>query len=183
MKKRSILTMVVSLVLVGVISVGATMAYLTSKDSHVNTFTVGNVTVAQTEPNWHETDKLNNLVPGVELTKDPTFTVGSTSEDCYVYMKITVPDTTLAGVVSFNVDSTKWDAISGQTIGQPGVYKYKTTVAANGTDKLFTTVTVNSGASSATMAAIANKTITVATCAVQANNLGSTNPDTLADFT
>lgn len=172
--------MVVSLVLVGVISVGATMAYLTSKTAAaVNTFTVGNVTVTQTEPNWKETDKLNNLVPGVVLTKDPTFTVGSTSEDCYIYMKITVPDAKLASVVEFNIDSTKWEAVTGK----PGVYKYKTVANANKTDKLFTTVTVKSTATSTDMAAIANKTITVATCAVQANNLGSTNPDTLADFT
>ncbi len=52
------------------ISVCATMAYLTSKDSHVNTFTVGNVTVTQTEPHWSETDAHNKLVPGVVLTKD-----------------------------------------------------------------------------------------------------------------
>ena len=179
MKKRSILTMVVSLVLVGVISVGATMAYLTSKDSHVNTFTVGNVTVAQTEPNWHETGALNNLVPGVQLTKDPTFTVGSTSEDCYVYMKIDIPDATLKSVVTFNIDPAKWTEVTAGS----GIYKYYQKVAANATDKLFTTVTVSSDASSTTMAAISDKTIKVSTCAVQANNLGSTNPDTLADFT
>ena len=179
MKKRSILTMVVSLVLVGVISVGATMAYLTSKDSHVNTFTVGNVSVTQTEPNWSETDAHNKLVPGVVLTKDPTFTVGSTSEDCYIYMKIDIPDTTLKSVVTFNIDPAKWTEVTAGS----GIYKYYQKVAANATDKLFTTVTVNSNASSATMALISDKTITVSTCAVQANELNGTNPDTLADFT
>lgn len=179
MKKKSILTMVVSLALVGAVAAGSTLAYLTSKTAAAtNTFTVGNVTVAQTEPNWKETDKLNNLVPGVVLTKDPTFTVGSTSEDCYVYMKIAIPDTKLASVVEFNIDSNKWQAVTGQV----GVYKYYQKVAAGATDTLFTTVTVKSTATSDDMTAISDKTIKISTCAVQANELKGTDPDTLISF-
>lgn len=98
MKKKSILTMVLSLTLVGVIGVGSTLAYLTSQQSQKNVITVGKVNITQTEEGW----KQNNdgsytpeddtvLIPGIELPKSPIVTVIGGSEDCYVYMKVDIP--------------------------------------------------------------------------------------------
>jgi predicted ribosomally synthesized peptide with SipW-like signal peptide len=184
MKKKSILTMVVSLALVGVIAVGSTLAYLTSTATKTNTFTVGKVNISETETKWESSGADHNLVPGVTLDKDPTFTVAAGSEDCYVYMKVAVADQKLKDIVSFNIDSSKWTEVGAGT----GVYKYYQKVSAGATDSLFTKVTVDANATSETMSAIDTnaadtaKQITVSTFAIQADNLNGVNPDTKVVF-
>ena len=76
-------------------SVLGTVAYLTSQDTVVNTFTVGQVAIE-----LHETDEKTredktvgldlHLLPGIPVDKDPTVTVLKDSEDCYVRVKVTV---------------------------------------------------------------------------------------------
>ena len=86
MKKRSLFTMLAALCLVGVIMVGATLAYLTDKtDDVVNTFTVGNVDIDLTEPNW-DPDDAKDLEPGAEVAKDPTVT--NNKNDAYVAVTV-----------------------------------------------------------------------------------------------
>lgn len=78
-------------------SVAGTVAYLTSQDEVVNTFTVGQVAIE-----LHETDEetrengtvgLNlHLLPGVPVDKDPTVTVKKGSEDSYVRLNVKVSD-------------------------------------------------------------------------------------------
>lgn len=93
------------------VSIGATVAYLTSKDEVTNTFTVGNVQITLDEaqvnangkpikkdgtevekPEDAERVKENNykLLPGHSYTKDPTVTVKANSESAYVRMLVTV---------------------------------------------------------------------------------------------
>ncbi len=82
-----------------------TIAYLTSKDSVTNTFTVGKVNITLDEKIVDEygnptQDKDGNtrtsegneykLVPAVTYEKDPTVTVLADSEQCYVRMILTV---------------------------------------------------------------------------------------------
>lgn len=65
---------------------GGTLAYFTdTTESEVNEFTVGNVNIDLTEPNWE-----NNatLMPGVSFEKDPTITVADGSQDAYVFLKM-----------------------------------------------------------------------------------------------
>lgn len=74
MKKKNLLSMIVALSLVGVIMVGASLAYLTDRtEEKVNVFTIGNVKIDLDEPHWEE-EKAQNLKPGAEVTKDPTVT-------------------------------------------------------------------------------------------------------------
>lgn len=82
-----------------VVSVLGTMAYLTSQDTVVNTFTVGKVAITLDEapvgPDGKATDgarvKQNayKLMPGHEYDKDPTVTVLANSEESYVRMLVT----------------------------------------------------------------------------------------------
>lgn len=172
--------MVVSLVLVGVISVGATMAYLTSKTAvATNTFTVGKVGITQKEEAWDASKAV--LVPGLEIPKNPTVTVDANSEPCHVYMKVIIPDeikalqtakdSTNKSIVDIDFNSN-WELVTGYT----DVYKYKTTVSKNTTaatplPAIFTRVKVSSEATSVQMATLgATKDIKVASFAIQAND-------------
>lgn len=96
-------------VLLVVASVMGTMAYLTSKDTVTNTFTVGNVKLtldetkvdvygekdldsAGSEASGESVAKVQantyNLVPGHTYKKDPTVHVEKGSEACYVFVKV-----------------------------------------------------------------------------------------------
>ena len=78
------------------VSVIGTMAYLTSTDKVINTFTVGQVKITLDEkdtdnstPNA-ERDKANvyHLLPGHEYEKDPTVHVDAVSEDSWIFVKV-----------------------------------------------------------------------------------------------
>lgn len=90
---------IVALLLCAVLLIGAsvvgTVAYLTSQDEVVNTFTVGQVDIELHETNEETRENgtvgLNlHLLPGIPVDKDPTVTVLKDSEDCYVRVKVTV---------------------------------------------------------------------------------------------
>lgn len=102
--RRILLTLACAVLLVS-LSVGATLAYLTSKTEVVkNTFTVGNVKITLDEKNTDGKDKAGNanpdvarddgnkyhLLPAGKYEKDPTVHVDAESEDCYVRMIVTV---------------------------------------------------------------------------------------------
>ena len=98
--KKILLTVVAAMLLV-VMSVAGTLAYLTSTSQEVkNTFTVGNVSITLDEANVDEDGKKIDetrvyaneykLQPGLTYIKDPTVTVKQNSEDCYVRVQVTV---------------------------------------------------------------------------------------------
>lgn len=99
-KTRKILAMAACAVLLVCISVGATVAYLTSTDSVTNTFTVGQVKITLDEAevnadgslvdNGKTRVKANSykLLPGHTYTKDPTIHVANDSEPCYLFVKV-----------------------------------------------------------------------------------------------
>lgn len=114
MKARKILVSLAALALVAAISIGGTIAYLTSNDEVVNTFTVGNVAIKLDEADVNTsgdllykqadgtlgTTKTNeiadrvkandyHLLPGHTYTKDPTVTVLAGSETSYIKMTVT----------------------------------------------------------------------------------------------
>lgn len=53
MKKRRILAIAMSLVIVAILAIGATLAYFTDTDKETNTFTVGNVKIDLIESQYH----------------------------------------------------------------------------------------------------------------------------------
>ena len=110
-KTRKILAMAACAILLVCISVGATVAYLTSTDTVTNTFTVGQVKITLDEAKVNADGKPVNkdgtgvtdlsaaervdansykLMPGHVYTKDPTVTVKAGSEESYVRMLVTV---------------------------------------------------------------------------------------------
>lgn len=99
MKKKPAL-MFTAMLLVCVIAVAATLAYLTSTpDPVTNTFTVGNVDITLDEspvdPYGSEipgatptTENDYMLIPGNTYVKDPTIHVAQGSEPCYLFVKV-----------------------------------------------------------------------------------------------
>ena len=98
-KSKALLLTLCAVLLVAA-SVMGTMAYLTSNDEVVNTFTVGSVNIKLDEAKVDDDGKAvagadrvkaneYKLLPGLTYTKDPTVTVLDGSEESYVRMKVT----------------------------------------------------------------------------------------------
>ena len=196
MKKT--LTVLLALVLVVVISVAGTMAYLTDSATVNNTFTVGNVTITMDETDVDnstadkERDTANayKLIPGVTYTKDPIIHVDPLSEDCYLFVKVVngiknyeaTGDTTIAAQMA----ATGWKVVDENK----GIYVYaKTTgakdvVAAGSNVPVFANFTIADNAQLP-----ANGTgldVVVTAYAVQAEGFADKTPDqiwTAANFT
>ena len=156
--KKKALLMVLCAVMLVLVSVMGTMAYLTSHDTVTNTFTVGNVKItldeAKVDANGTaitgdaaERVKANSykLLPGHTYNKDPMVTVLKGSESSYIKMTVTftkaaeldaifAPDG--ANMISiFNgYDSTNWTAkdVTKDTENNTRTYEfwYKEAVAA-----------------------------------------------------
>ncbi len=78
--------------LLGTAAVGGTMAYLTDADEETNTFTIGEVEVDLTEPDYpgDDSEDVRNLVPNQEVVKNPQVTNTGVNE-ALVFMTVTVP--------------------------------------------------------------------------------------------
>lgn len=158
MKKKTIV-LIMSLTLVACLSIGATLAWLTSQTGTLtNTFTIGKIGLtldeAQVSYNSIVTPESRttsgnsySIYDSAVLPKDPTVTVAANSEDCYVFMSY-IPSDSLKGViesVDFNTDY--WTKVDGYE----GLYVYSeggSPVLVNKSDTdqklepLFTTVTI-----------------------------------------
>lgn len=89
MTKKKIVSLCLAAVLVVMAIAGATVAYFTDTDAKDNTFTVGNVDITLTEPNWEGSgiEDAPEVYPGEPLAKDPTVTnVGS--NPCFVRISV-----------------------------------------------------------------------------------------------
>lgn len=105
MRKKAIL-MILCVALAATVSVLGTFAYLTDRDSVVNTFTVGNIAIDLYESAVDKNGQLvldddgnpvdpvkgneYHLIPGQTYIKDPTITVKAGSEEAYIRMLVTV---------------------------------------------------------------------------------------------
>ncbi|MDO5406052.1 MAG: TasA family protein [Eubacteriales bacterium] len=78
--------------LLGAMALGGTMAYLTDQGSVTNTFTVGQVQIDLTEPDYpgNGTPDVEHLVPNEEVAKNPLVTNTGTN-DAVVFMTVEVP--------------------------------------------------------------------------------------------
>ena len=98
---RKVLILALCAVLLVSISVMGTMAYLTSKDSVTNTFTVGKVAInldeadVKTDGTYEkdvntrvEDGNAYHLLPGHSYIKDPTIHVASDSENAWLFVKV-----------------------------------------------------------------------------------------------
>ena len=197
MKKK--LMTVLALVLVIAMSVAGTYAYLTYRDTVVNTFTVGDVQIKLDEAKAN-TDgtlvegadrvKANSykLLPGHTYAKDPMVTVLAGSESSYVKMTVTFTKAaeldaifapTGANLLSIfgGYDSDNWiyKGNTENTTANTRTYEfwYKETVAAPdgnvALDALFDSIIVPGTITNAQLATIKDMTITVNAYAIQAD--------------
>lgn len=181
MKTRSkALLLTLCAVLLVTASVLGTMAYLTSTDEVKNTFTVGSVAITLDEtdvddstPNA-ERDQANSykLMPGHSYTKDPIVHVASTSEDCYLFVKVENEITAIEDeqTVAAQMAAKGWDAV----VGADGVYVYTqnsapAVVVGGSNVTVFDNFTISGTVDNATLATYNNKTITVTAYAIQAD--------------
>lgn len=197
MKKT--ISIVALVVLVAAVSVLGTLAYLTSQDQVVNTFTVGNVAIKLDEMKVTddgkpaasaERVKANDykLLPGLTYAKDPTVTVLKGSELSYVKLVVTVSkasesdkllkecETTLAAVVK-GYDAANWILKSNteDKANNTRTYEfwYKEAVDASAADvkldALFDQIVVPGNITNAQLASIDGLKINIVAYAIQAD--------------
>ena len=198
-KLRRILLTVCSAALLVCVTVGATVAYLTSTATVTNTFSVGNVSIKLDEakanpdgslvPNADRV-KANSykLLPGHTYNKDPMVTVLKGSESCYVKMTVTftkaaeldaifTPNGANMTSIFKGYDSTNWidKGNTKDTAANTRTYEfwYKEAVAAPtadvALDALFDSITVPGTITNTQLATIEGMTITVNAYAIQAD--------------
>ena len=159
MKKRNVMTMALSLALVGVIGVGSTLAYLTAKDGTLtNTFEfAGNIVVDVYETsddafadvkstgsgvNSAGRIEYENLVPGQSLKKDVDVKLTSTVDtDLYVLIDTGV-DTEATLAMDLNESEITTNGWKPVAITENGKYLYKQVGIKGDAYQVFQTVTV-----------------------------------------
>ena len=157
MKKRNVMTMALSLAMVGVIAVGGTLAYLTATDGSVtNTFPfvagdagedVINVKLTEDKPFAEGTQGVavvtandeggydyTNVVPNQTLPKAPEVSV-KTKVDSYVYVRVTEGKGENAVTVDTDSLNANWtlieDATTETATAISKVYAYHEVVGHN----------------------------------------------------
>ena len=147
------------------VTIGATVAYLTSQDTVTNTFTVGNVQItldeAKVGTNGKEitgtdAERVNSneykLFPGGEYDKEPTIHVDSKSEDAYLGVKVVFEGSKKADEklnldmlsIFSGFDARKW-TIEEKTETDGDVYyllTYKEVVSKNNNIVLFNKIMI-----------------------------------------
>ena len=129
MKMKKVLAMVLALCLAMAMGVGATLAYLKSTDSAVNTFTVGNVAIDLQE----EFKQDSKLLPGIDVQKQ--IKVKNTgTEEAYVRIHMAIPQMLDSGSPEFLAykNTLHWN-FSGASVqeGQWSQLKNKDAVGPN----------------------------------------------------
>ena len=178
MKTRSkALLLTLCAVLLVAASVLGTMAYLTSKDTVTNTFTVGKVEItldeAPVDANGKETTgarvKANSykLLPGHKYDKDPTIHVAEDSENCWLFVEITdeiaaIQDTK---TVADQLTENGWTLVTGTT----NVYAHKDIAKAGANVVVFESFKIKGDVENDALKAYEGKTIKVVAYAVQAD--------------
>ena len=180
--RRILLTLACAVLLVS-LSVGATLAYLTSKTSEVkNTFTVGKVEITLDEAKVDEygvvdttatsrvTENTYKLIPGHSYTKDPTVHVSADSEVSWLFVKIVNEIAAIEdgynpvdgnpNIYESMVDFGNWSVIDAAN----GIYAYGSPVNPGDNITVFSSFRIKGDAN---VADYEGKTITVQAYAVQ----------------
>lgn len=128
--KKKLVTLCAALALCATAIIGGTLAYFTDTEAATNTFTVGNVDIELTEPNW--TGEHTNVYPGQKLAKDPTVkNIGANA--CYVRISVSNLNQYVE-TLGQNALITYWTGSTVNTLGKhwvkEGDYFYYTEVLA-----------------------------------------------------
>ena len=201
-KSKALLLTLCAVLLVAA-SVLGTMAYLTSKDEVVNTFTVGKVAIKLDEAKVSTdgtpvegADRVKgneyHLLPGHTYTKDPTVTVLKDSEASYIKMTVTFSKASALDAIFAPTGADLTSIFNGYDAAN-WIYKGNTKDAATGTrtyefwykeavgapngdvalDALFDSITVPGTITNEQLKTIEGMTITVNAYAIQADGFAN----------
>ena len=140
--KLAVILLALALLIGG--AVGGTLAWLIdTTDEIVNTFTVGDINITLTETGAENNAKSFKMIPGDDISKDPTVTVVGGSEACWLFVKVEAANgvalagsSTTADYITYAIDSN-WKALDGVT----GVYYRE--VATSTADQPFSVLAGN----------------------------------------
>lgn len=179
-KKKTVITVaVLALVLV----VGGLLAYFTDvTDTVTNTFTIGNVDISLSEPNWVAANA-QNILPNKTLAKDPTVTNDSTTNPAYVFVKVEIPAIDASTPLYTYTTNDSWAQVGSDEYASnkiTRVYVYGTAAnaaptslaaGASTTTAVFSEVTLGNFTSTQ-LSSFATNTIDVTAYGIQTTDLG-----------
>ena len=200
--KHKALLLSLCAVLLVTVSVLGTIAYLTSQSAVTNTFSVGSVTITLDEKDVDNDanqddnvtisgvvrDKANSykLLPGHLYDKDPIIHVDSTSEDCYLFVKVideiaAIEDTK---TVADQMKEKGWIVVSGVDnvyvyVGTEANASKPLSVSAGSNITVFETFKIKGSVDNAELANYKDKTITVTAYAVQKDGFEQSKAETI----
>ena len=148
MKKRNVMTMALSLAMVGVIAVGGTLAYLTAKSGPVTNTFIGSVGIemtldeAKVDANGQalpaesrvQSNSYTDILPETDYDKDPTVHLTQVpAGGVDLYVKVTGVDTTAEDgyTADVTISSANWTKV-GDFAGVDGLYKYNSVITETG---------------------------------------------------
>lgn len=145
--KKKIVSIALVVAMVAVIAVGS-LAYFTDTKTADNTFTVGNVNITLTEPNWNSTGKEDapDVYAGEPLAKDPTVK-NDGNNPCFVRIKVENLDQFgNKGAITYRTDYVA-DKLGENWVKGTDGYFYYTKVLEVGatTDALFDQIVMPTG--------------------------------------
>lgn len=148
MSKKKIVSLCLALALMVTLCVGGTLAYFTDTDDATNTFTVGNVDITLTEPNWTSTgsEDAPEVYPGEALAKDPTVT-NDGANPCFVRIEVEGLDCLgNAGMISYRTDYVTDNLGDNWVKGTDGYFYYNKVLEVGATtDALFDQIVMPTG--------------------------------------
>lgn len=146
--KKKLVAMCMVVCLSAIAIVGGTLAYFTDDEEATNTFTVGNVDIILTEPNWTGSGSQDapEVYPGEPLAKDPTVT-NDGANPCFVRIKVEGLDCLEnAGMITYRTDYVT-DKLGDNWVKGTDNYFYYNKVLEVGatTDALFDQIVIPTG--------------------------------------
>ncbi len=133
--KKKLLSIALIVALVALVA-GGTIAYFSDDDAKTNTFTVGNVDITLTEPNWDASGSQDapEVYPGEALAKDPTVTnVGA--NPCFVRVKVEGLDCLGdAGMITYETANVPGALGAGWVLHTDGYFYYTQPLCVAGTE-------------------------------------------------
>ena len=143
--KKKIIAVCLIVAMAAIAVVGGTLAWFTDDEEATNTFTVGNVDITLTEPNWEGTGSQDapEVYPGEPLAKDPTVeNVGA--NPCFVRIKVTGLDCLApASNITYRTDYKTGKLGDNWVDGGDGYFYYNKVLAAGETtDALFDQIVI-----------------------------------------
>ena len=138
--KKKIIAVCLIVALAATAVIGGTLAYFTDDEVATNTFTVGNVDITLTEPNWEGSGSNDapEVYPGEPLAKDPTVK-NDGANPCFVRIKVTGLDCLApAGNITYRTDYVPGKLGDHWVLHTDGYFYYDQVLAVDATtDALF----------------------------------------------